>query len=258
MVTLLLVDDEDLVRRGIKAFVDFEKLRIDQVLEASNGLQALVMFENNDIQLVLMDINMPKMNGIEVAKEMKALKPQVKIAMLTGYDYFDYAVSALKAGVDDYILKPVSKGDVSDVLSRLIQSLQKDLMKSAANTVVEGLLKASGSERERTYQVELRDKVDAQLAKPTFSLSVLADQMGFSAGYLSTLFKELFGLPFQEYVLSQRLEKAKLLLLSTNMKNYEVAEMVGFEDVNYFGTRFKKKYGVSPKQYQQKVRHADA
>jgi two-component system response regulator YesN len=257
MLTLLLVDDEELVKRGIKAFVDFKQLGIDRVFEASNGLEALALFKEHDIHLVLMDINMPKLNGLEAAMAMKTLQPKVKIAILTGYDYFDYAVSALKIGVEDYILKPVAQKDVTEVLSRMIKGYSKSLQTQEMDRIVETLVNRSATDSERGYKALLKEKVDSQMSNPAFSLTLLAEQMGFSAGYLSGLFKDHFGIPFQDYMLSTRLEKAKLLLLSTDMKNYEVAEAVGFEDVNYFGTRFKKQFGLSPKQYQQKVRSSD-
>lgn len=106
---LLIVDDEVLVRRGIKSLVDFESLNIRAVEEAANGLEALEIFKTFDPHIVLADINMPKMDGLNFSKAAKALNPKVKIALITGYDYFDYALQALKIGVDDYILKPVSK-----------------------------------------------------------------------------------------------------------------------------------------------------
>lgn len=257
MLTLLLVDDEDLVKRGIKAFVDFEKLGIDQVLEASNGLEALALFREQEVHLVIMDINMPKLSGLEAAKAMKELRPEVKIAILTGYDYFDYAVTALKIGVEDYILKPVAKGDVTEVLSRMIRDYSKTRQNKELDRIVGSLVKGSNLEPDKGYRDLLKEKVDNQMHDPEFSLTLLASQIGFSAGYLSGLFKEQFGIPFQDYVLNRRLEKAKLLLISTDMKNYEVAQAVGFEDVNYFGTRFKKQYGLSPQQYKQKVRMTD-
>lgn len=257
MVTLLLVDDEDLVKKGIKTFVDFEKLGIGRLLEASNGLEALALFEADSIQLVLMDINIPKLNGLEVAKRMKAQSPQVKIAMLTGYDYFDYAVSALKIGAMDYILKPVSKQDVTEVLARMVQAYAADLEQEALAKVVDNLAKNRSGEADKGYKALIQEQVDRHIDDPQFSLSALAKALGFSTGYLSGLFKEHFGIPFQDYMLMMRLEKAKLLLLSTDMKNYQIAEAVGFEDVNYFGTRFKKQFGMSPKQYQQKVRSED-
>jgi two-component system response regulator YesN len=89
------------------------------------------------------------------------------------------------------------------------------------------------------------------MTSPDFSLGVLADEMGLSTGYLSGLFKKLFGAPFQDYLIAQRMERGKLLLLTTHLKNYEIAEKIGFEDPNYFSTRFKKEFGQTPSQYKQ-------
>ena len=86
-----------------------------------------------------------------------------------------------------------------------------------------------------------------------FTLSVLSEKLDLSSGYLSIMFKKNFGIPFQDYLLQKRMEKAKLLLLTTELKNYEIAEQVGFEDVNYFITKFKKYYQITPKQYRETV-----
>jgi len=105
-----------------------------------------------------------------------------------------------------------------------------------------------------TTRHRLQALIDQSLSSPELSLTSVAQSLGYAPNYLSSLFKNLFGVPFQDYVLSHRLEKAKLLLLTTTLKNYEIAVRVGFEDVNYFNTRFKLKYGVSPKQYVTQVR----
>ena len=124
MYKLLIVDDEPLIRKGILTLVDFEKLGITDAYEASNGTEGLRLFIQHAPQLILLDINLPVMNGLEFAQAIKALDRQAKIAMITGYDYVDYAISALKIGVDDYILKPVSKQDVTDVIAKLIQRFE--------------------------------------------------------------------------------------------------------------------------------------
>lgn len=244
MYHVLIVDDEPLVRRGIRTFVDFEQLNIDEVYEAADGEQALALFRAHDIHIVLADINMPKLNGLDFAKVVKSEKTDTCIALITGYDYFDYAVTALKAGVDDYILKPVSKDDIQGLLVKLVETYdtrykQKQMMKVQPEQVID----------EASYKGQLVTLIQAHLADPEFSLTTAAQQIGLSSGYLSGVFKKAFGMPFQAYVLNARLEQAKLLLLTTNMKNYEVAEAVGFEDASYFSSRFKKQYGMSPKQY---------
>lgn len=250
MYKLLIVDDEPLIRKGILTLVDFEKLGITDAYEASNGTEGLRLFIQHAPQLILLDINLPVMNGLELAQAIKALDRQAKIAMITGYDYVDYAISALKIGVDDYILKPVSKQDVTDVIAKLIQKYESEQTNREVQNVVSALI----NEPNDSTRHRLQTMIDQSLSSPELSLTSVAHSLGYAPNYLSSLFKNLFGVPFQEYVLSHRLEKAKLLLLTTSLKNYEIAERVGFEDVNYFNTRFKLKYGVSPKQYVIQVR----
>jgi two-component system response regulator YesN len=250
MYKLLIVDDEPLIRKGILTLVDFEKLGITEAYEASNGKEGLELFIQHAPQLILLDINLPMMNGLELAQAIKAHDRQAKIAMITGYDYVDYAISALKIGVDDYILKPVSKQDVTDVIAKLIQKYESERTNREVQNVVSALIHEPDDSTRHRLQV----LIDQSLSDPDLSLTSVAHSLGYAPNYLSSLFKNLFGVPFQEYVLSHRLEKAKLLLLTTSLKNYEIAERVGFEDVNYFNTRFKLKYGVSPKQYVTQVR----
>ncbi len=251
MYKLLIVDDEPLIRKGILTLVDFEKLGIKEAYEASNGSEGLKLFIQHTPQLVLLDINLPVMNGLELAKAIKAHDGQAKIAIITGYDYLDYAISALKIGVDDYILKPVSKQDVTDILAKLIQRYQGERTIHEVKNVVSTLVDDAS---EDSMKHRLQEMIDQSLTNPDLSLTFIAKGLGYAPNYLSSLFKNLFGVTFQEYVLTHRLEKAKLLLLTTTLKNYEIAMRVGFEDVNYFNTRFKLKYGVSPKQYVTKVR----
>lgn len=253
MYKILIVDDEPLIRRGIKLLVDFKELNINEVFEASNGEEALEIFKNNKIDLVLCDINMPKINGLDFAREIKKINSLVKIALITGYNHFDYAHQAIKIGVEDYILKPVSKSDITEVIIKLTNKIESEKTQSRLNEVVKSLLKDSGVSKENTYKDEILKIIDKRIGEFEFSLQILADEMGFSSGYLSALFKKLFGKSFQSYVLDLRLEKAKLLLLTTDMKNYQIAESIGISDVNYFGVRFKKAYGLSPKQYKENV-----
>ena len=264
MYTLMIVDDEPLIRKGILTLVDFDKLGITDTYEASNGLEGLSLFIQHAPQLVLLDINLPQMNGLELAQAIKTQDHHAKIAMITGYDYVDYAITALKIGVDDYILKPVSKQDVTNVLAKLIKEYESDRTNREVQTVVSALMQKSAVHmtastqnstdvNESLYQ-RLQALIDQSISSPELSLTSVAQSLGYSSNYLSSLFRHLFGVPFQEYVLSYRLEKAKLLLLTTTLKNYEIAERVGFDDVNYFNTRFKLKYGVSPKQYVTQVR----
>ena len=126
MYSILIVDDEPIVRRGIKAFADFEKYRIKHVYEAEDANSAFDIFSKFLPDLVLLDINIPFKDGLTLAEEMKLLKNNVKIAVISGYDYFEYAQKALKIGVEDYILKPVSKADINEIIANAIYIITKD------------------------------------------------------------------------------------------------------------------------------------
>lgn len=249
MYNILIVDDEPLVRRGIKTFVDFDALKIQHIFEAENGEQGLEIFKREEIHIVLADINMPRMNGLDFAKAIKAISPRCKIALITGYDYFDYARNAVKIGVDDYILKPVSKKDITEIIIQLINKYNETLKYDRLEKVIHQMKGDQGLSDEQGYEQQITWYIESHLGNHALSLSELAQQIGLSQGYLSGLFKKLYGLSFQEYVVKSRIEKAKVLILTTDMKNYEIAEAVGFEDPNYFATKFKKEVGVSPKQY---------
>nr|WP_213087411.1 response regulator [Streptococcus pacificus] len=236
--SLLIVEDEPLVRRGIRSLVDFEKLSITCVDEAENGQEAWQLFEEKHYDIILTDINMPVMNGIQLAQLIKENSPQTHIVFLTGYDDFDYALSALKLGADDYLLKPFSKEDVLQILHQIIPKIEEAKKK----TQLESLM-------EQSPQSEIEQLIQDQLSDVNLSLKTLANQLSFSPNYLSVLIKKDLGMSFQDYLIQERLKKAKRLLLTTHLKIYEIAEQVGFEDMNYFSQRFKQVVGVTPSQF---------
>ena len=139
MYSILIIDDEPIIRRGIKTFIDFEKYKISDVYEAEDGNSAFKTFSEVLPDLVLLDINIPFKNGLTLAQEMKELKNDVKIAIISGYDYFEYAQKALKIGVEDYILKPVSQKDINNIILKLVESLNEDKKILNASQIIENL-----------------------------------------------------------------------------------------------------------------------
>ena len=255
MYKLMIADDEPLIRRGIKQLIDLSSLQIGEIHEASTGEEALKVFEEFKPEIVLMDINMPKIDGLSVAKKIKSINPDTKIAIITGYNYFDYAQTAIKIGVEDYILKPISKSDVSEIIVKLVSSLQKERKDKEIEKVLEKITTVDTQDNiaKNNYKELIQNIIEESYTDSQFTLSVLSEKLDLSSGYISIMFKKNFGIPFQDYLLQKRMEKAKLLLLTTELKNYEIAEQVGFEDVNYFITKFKKYYQITPKQYRETV-----
>ena len=187
---LLIIDDERIVRQGIIKSIDFNILGFNEVFEEENGEEALTIVEENPIDIVLADINMPKINGIDFAKNIKQRDKSVKIAFITGYDYFDYAISAIKIGVDDYILKPVSQREVIQVLRKLIDKKKEEGCSQVLKEVVDGLTKNSAVSKDGGDKELIKSIIEDNIANKEFTLNILATKLGVSVGYLSALFKK--------------------------------------------------------------------
>ena len=260
MYSILIVDDEPIVRRGIKAFADFEKYRIKHVYEAEDANSAYDIFSRFLPDLVLLDINIPFKDGLTLAEEMKLLKNNVKIAVISGYDYFEYAQKALKIGVEDYILKPVSKADINEIIAKLVYRMgEEKKMEEVKNIINSSNTRDSDCQYNNSkYKDIILRKMEERYCDISFNLNSLADEMNLSSGYLSSLFKNLFGIAFQDYLNKMRMEKAKLLLLTTDLKNYEIGELIGIENFNYFNSKFKKTFGITPKEFKKNVLEKDS
>ncbi|MFM1524806.1 MULTISPECIES: response regulator transcription factor [Helcococcus] len=246
MYKLLIADDESIIRKGIKKLVNYENLNITEVLEAEGGKEAIELAKTQSPNIILMDINMPEIDGLTAAKLIKENNPNVYIVIITGYDYFEYTQTAIRAKVDDYMLKPVSKKDIEYILKNAIDKI--DYLRKEKS--IKNIIKNENVEIDEENNL-IKEYLEKNIYNIDLSLSKMAEDVGYNSNYLSVLFKQIYGLNFQDYINKVKMEKAKILLLSTEMKNYEIAENIGIEDVNYFVTKFKKYYNITPKQFKQ-------
>ncbi|MFC5467952.1 response regulator [Cohnella suwonensis] len=123
MYKLLIVDDEALVREAIKEQMDWNRLGFECVGDCEDGLEALEFVKRETPDVVLTDIGMPFMDGLELTRELAANYPDVKVIILTGYDDFDFAQQALKLQAVDYILKPITAAELEAVVTKLASEL---------------------------------------------------------------------------------------------------------------------------------------
>ncbi|MFK8243337.1 MULTISPECIES: response regulator [unclassified Facklamia] len=238
MYRIMIVEDEYIVRKGISSLINFENFKMTISAEAENGLEAWELFQKEPVDILLTDINMPHMNGIHLAKLIREHYPATHIVFLTGYDDFEYALSAVKIGADDYLLKPFSKSDVEEMLQKIKTKLDLENKNQQITDLVQ-----------QSETSNLAQLVQEHLADQHLTLKSLAHDLGFSPSHFSVIFKKEIGIPFQDYLIQERIKKAKLLLLTTDLKIYAIAEQVGFEDMNYFSQRFKQIVGMTPSQF---------
>lgn len=129
MIKAILVDDEPMTRRGLLRFVDWNRLGIEVAGEAEDGVEALELFERTRPELVLCDVRMPRMDGIELAQRIRAADPQCSIIFLSGYNDVEYLKSAIKLQVVEYMLKPIQMDELSKLLEETVASIQRERTK---------------------------------------------------------------------------------------------------------------------------------
>lgn len=126
MFKLLVVEDEEIIRSKILHNVDWKGNGFSEVFEASDGIEALEIAKNNTIDILITDIQMPKMSGIDLIREIKALNRGIKSVIITAYSEFEYAKESVKLNVNDYILKPFKSKDLLEIVSRLLEEIIRE------------------------------------------------------------------------------------------------------------------------------------
>lgn len=233
---VLLVDDEIMIREGFKRLFDWEAHDCEVVGEAADGMEALGRIDALNPDIVIMDINIPVMNGLKVIQLSRIKHPDTAFIIVSGYDDFSYCREALRLQITDYILKPVNYEEFGTCIDNLkIALFQRQCSEDSVHyeeRTINGIT--------RYMQEHLAEEV---------SLSVLAEEFHLSAQYISQLFKNEIGVNFLAYLTNIRIENAKKLLLSTSMSIAEVSEQSGYGDYRVFTKVFKKSEGVTPSQF---------
>ncbi|MEG1505282.1 MAG: response regulator, partial [Lachnospiraceae bacterium] len=165
MYKVLLVDDEFLIREAISENIHWEELGYELSNVCENGKEAIAEIENNPPDLILSDICMPYVDGIELAKYVYEHCPEIKIVIISGYDNFDYAKSAIAYQVMEYILKPVTASELSDVLLRMKNRLDEEKEKGQFDKIKEAYEKSMPLLKERFLNQFVKGKGEVPDAK---------------------------------------------------------------------------------------------
>lgn len=239
MYRLLIVDDEEDIRRGLAELFPWTEVGFDVVATAENGRQAFDLVAAGGVDAVLSDIRMPVMSGVELAKALSEAGLAVPIVFLSAYRDFSYARQAIQHGVRDYVLKPTDYAELRTVFSRLKRDLDRG--RSAA---VGGRGAARRSEAGDPFVAAVRDHVERDPAKA--SLKSAARIVGMNPQYVSRLFRERTGEHFHVFLARTRMEEAARLLRDGGYRAYEVSAMVGYSNQKNFTRAFKRHFGVAP------------
>ena len=368
MIKLFLVEDEKVMREGIKKHIDWEKEGIEFVGEGSDGEVALPLILEKKPDIVITDIKMPFMNGLVLSERIRKELPDTKIIILSGYDEFSYAQDAIRIGVTEYLLKPITPAALLESIKTIADQIRKERAENdalpeetalggpasadtknplmdteaagvvsgkeleeflrtgaspEADTFMEGIFASIGEQNAKSLLflnyltmdmyftmsrflkeltgdaqtmdrecgdindivrnmtevseakdyltrclkrvISIRDQlsvkrygkvmreavayIDEHYADEDISLNTLALLLSISPNHFSAIFSQEMGVTFIEYLIGKRMEKAKELLMTTDMKSFEVAYAVGYKDPHYFSSTFKKTQGMTTKEY---------
>lgn len=236
-MNLLIADDENLELKVLEKTIKKFFLNELDIFMASNGKQAVGIVENTDINIALLDIEMPGMNGIELAKLIREKNHDCIIIFITAYDRFEYAIEAMHIKAFDYLLKPWKEEKLTGLISEAISSI-KEISSDDGK-----------SENLQDSQKSIIKKYIKENYKRDISAGDVAGILGYSDVYFSKIFKQLFDDTFINYLTNLRIEKAKVLLKDVSFNIKEVGASVGYTDSNYFTKVFKRAVGMSPSEY---------
>lgn len=237
---VMVVEDEPLLLRSLARHIDALDAGFAVTCEADCGTKALELLETNDVHLIISDICMPVMSGLELLKAVQSRYPHILLVLLSGHAEFSYAQEAVRGGALDYLLKPISSSGLEQVLGSagLLLSTRYKLEEDPTLT---------GNSAEQVVEltrIYLREHYTSLV-----DLSDFAARMGVSSAYLTKLFSKYEGCSPVKYLTNLRLSEARHLLVNTELPIREIGERVGYADQFYFSNVFRKATGYSPSVY---------
>ncbi|MFC0328633.1 response regulator [Paenibacillus sepulcri] len=266
MFKLLIAEDVRTVREALIRSIRWEEIGIRLLGAVENGEEALIWLEREEPDLLLTDIGMPRMNGLELIEAVKARKPDIRCIILSGLNEFEHARQAIKLQVLEYILKPIDPAEIERVMSIAVQELRKEreerrgmaLAEQAVKETLPNLSEAlspddwSGSLKKKKLVEQAIRYVKEGYTRKELALSEVAAAVGLSDKYLNLLVKEVTGTTINHAIIRLRMEEAARLLKDPANKIYEICDWIGYADQDHFRETFKKQYGLTPTEYRNK------
>ena len=262
MFKILIADDEELSRSVIRCILEYYFKGKFLLFEASNGREAVCLALGERIDVAFLDIEMPVMDGLTAGWEIKQQFPSCSVIFLTAYAQFSYAKQAISMGAAEYLVKPAGEREVAEIITREMQrhyashspetALTPALPRASSTALPAEPNSPAGQGRAAKIAAEVRQLIDTQY-RQELSVEEMADRYQLSVNHFNKIFKDFNGMPFREYLINVRVEKAKEYLGNPQMNIREVGTLVGYINPNYFSIIFKKKTGFTPIEYRNQL-----
>lgn len=236
MIKVILIDDESIVRKGLTATINWQKFNMEVVGDAANGQRGWELFLEKSPEVVITDIVMPELNGIELAQKIKHFTPDTKILLLSCHRDFEYAQEGMRLGASGYILKTAFQDEEFEAY---LQQFTDEINKSKEEIQISA--NTDKFKIEQKFKVVL-DKLPDPIQKAvylitsdlsrSFSSVEVAHNIGLSRSHFSTLFKKSVGESFYAFTEKMKLDSASELLESTTLLCKRLGRWLGYRTVN--------------------------
>lgn len=252
-MNLLIVDDQPVILQGILNGVQWDILQFEKVLTAKNYEQAVSMFSEDSIDILLTDIEMADKSGLDLIEWVNVNHASTQCIVLSCHDDFHLAQRAIRLECLDYVLKPVPY----EILTQLLYQAQQRVREAQGQMLIEDY----GRVYMRQLQGETPDSAAEGIVDMTtdyikahigedISVETLAKLAGLSPRHLSRLFQKKVGSAIGEYITEQRMLLASELLRDARVSVTLVSDRVGYNNYSYFIRQFRKRFGITPGEYQ--------
>ncbi len=257
MYKVVLVEDEDIIRKGIKHSVPWEQYNCIVAGEARNGVEGRELIRSLYPDIVITDINMPVMDGLQMIAETK--RGNYVAIILTGYSEFEYAKEAIKYDVADYLLKPLNMEEMTEALERAVLECKNiEILRNQNQNLEEwkniSLFEDAGQNEEEDPVVRQILEYISENYTHKITLGDIADKLFYSDRYINQRFQKALNTTVIEYLNRYRIQKALMLLQQDRLPVSDIGRECGIGDYKYFNHVFKKYMGCSPKEYRRKIR----
>lgn len=265
MYKLLIADDEYEIRNGLFKYFPWNEVGFEVVGQVANGKQAIDYIHGHPVDIILCDIVMPGLTGLELAEYLQRKHPEIKVCFYTAYKDFDYAQKAVSLNAVYYVLKSSTSADLINVFRNIKHSMDERKHGEKAvsvpetisrgpesngpvrNDPMDGAFRPGSNEQEDLLIQNIRQYIHEHYA--TANLEDIAHSIYMSPNYISKIFKERTKQNLSDFLLQVRMENAARQLFDLRNKIYEVSEKVGYKYVKNFSRAFRDYFGVSPREY---------
>ena len=250
MLSVVVAEDEHLVRNSIVRFINENIDGVSVSASFADGSEVLEYLKNHEADIILTDVKMFEVSGLEVAKYICDNNIKTAVIIISAYRDFSYAKTAIDYQVCSYLLKPVMPSDLREALKKAERFLaERSAAAKEENVGDEEKQEEKSPDNRESIIMERALKFINENFHKDISLSDVASHVYLSEHYFGSIFKRNKAEGFTKYLNSVRLKEAERLLKTGRYSVKEISRRVGYNNCNYFIKLFKSQTKVTPKQY---------